>query len=92
VHVSAYACVRLRLQDGAYFPRIFFLNGDEAVDNSLYNRQGSPNYKYYYRSRCCCHPLLTTRPVALRCVARAVPPQGPHGCEPCMCGAEARGR
>ena len=39
------ACV----QDGAYFPRIYFLNGEEEVDNSLYNHSGLPDYKYYYR-------------------------------------------
>ena len=37
------------MQDGAYFPRILFLSGDEVVDNSLYNHGGAPNYKYYYR-------------------------------------------
>lgn len=37
--------------DGAYIPRIFFLNPSTGeVDPSIYNQQGSTKYKYFYSS------------------------------------------
>lgn len=34
--------------DGGYIPRILFLNSAGDVQNDVYNKQGSDQYKYYY--------------------------------------------
>eukprot|EP00729_Bicosta_minor_P000581 gene581-30140_t len=34
--------------DGGYIPRILFLNSAGDVQNEVYNKQGSDQYKYYY--------------------------------------------
>jgi protein-disulfide reductase (glutathione) len=38
------------VQDGSYYPRILFMDGNEVVDTSLYNRGGNPEYKFFYPS------------------------------------------
>eukprot|EP01013_Petalomonas_cantuscygni_P038067 TRINITY_DN69081_c0_g1_i1.p2 TRINITY_DN69081_c0_g1~~TRINITY_DN69081_c0_g1_i1.p2 ORF type:complete len:161 (+),score=32.42 TRINITY_DN69081_c0_g1_i1:31-483(+) len=34
--------------DGGYIPRIYFGRADGSIDASIYNEQGSPQYKYFF--------------------------------------------
>merc|ERR1711976_341958 len=34
--------------DGGYIPRVYFCDSDGVPDYSIYNTEGSPQYKYFY--------------------------------------------
>jgi hypothetical protein len=37
--------------DGAYFPRIYFLDENGKIQTEIYNEAGNPEYKYYYANK-----------------------------------------